>query len=294
MEMKKLLVVGVIFLFIGVSVAPSINSSVVKTNENRNLIEVTSQACGIQGFGTTIVKLTKQQYQDLEQYFVVFRARLNQTMSMQEAASIFKEAVVELNRFGLLPHGMSARQAQRLINPYETSNALVQKASSIVSSNKYTNLCCLIAGKLRYCAAANLLMNGARSFIYNLWINGHPELFGVLYVLSVCLAALLSIRKFLCPLDIFSLLTFGGKDIFGNDFPAVGWIYTAGLQGVKNQTGSMFGQIQLPVKDMIGTLDTGAFGFTGFKIIWPENANLFVGTALWVNIGDSPPENATK
>jgi hypothetical protein len=80
-----------------------------------DLIEVTSQACGIQGFGNTMVKLTKQQYQNLEQYLVDFRERLNHTTTREQAVPIFKDAVAELNKYGLLPKGMSVEQAQRLV-----------------------------------------------------------------------------------------------------------------------------------------------------------------------------------
>jgi len=112
---KKCLAVGIILLFIGVAVAPSINSSVVKASNDKDLVEVTSQACGIQGFGKTTVKLTKQQYQNLEQYLVDFRARLNQTTTREEAVPLFKDAVVELNKYGLLPKGMSVEKAQKLV-----------------------------------------------------------------------------------------------------------------------------------------------------------------------------------
>ena len=61
------------------------------------------------------MKLTRQQYQNLEQYLVEFRARLNQTTTREEAVPFFKEAVVELNKYGLLPRGMSVEQAQRLV-----------------------------------------------------------------------------------------------------------------------------------------------------------------------------------
>jgi hypothetical protein len=113
MEMKKLLTMGIILLFIGVAVAPSINSNVAKASND--LVEVTSQACGIQGFGNTTVKLTKEQYQNLEQYLVDFRARLNQTTTREEAIPIFKDAVVELNKYGLLPKGMNIKKAQRFV-----------------------------------------------------------------------------------------------------------------------------------------------------------------------------------
>jgi hypothetical protein len=67
-------------------------------------------------------------------------------------------------------------------------------------------------------------------------------------------------------------------------FPAFGWIYTAGLQGIKNYNGSFFGKIQYPVKDFFGTLYTGAFGFTGFKIMFPDHSSQFLGTALLVDL----------
>ena len=112
---KKGLVVSVILLFIGVAVAPSINTGVVKASNDNDLVEVTTQACGIKGFGNTTVKLTREQYQNLEQYLVEFRARLNQTSTREEAVPIFKEAVVELDKYGLLPKGMSVEQAQNLV-----------------------------------------------------------------------------------------------------------------------------------------------------------------------------------
>ncbi len=83
--MKKILAVGVILFFIGVAVAPSINQSVVKASQDDDLVEVTTQACGIKGYGDTTVKLTREQYQNLEQYLVEFRARLNQTTTREEA-----------------------------------------------------------------------------------------------------------------------------------------------------------------------------------------------------------------
>ena len=113
--MKKILVAGVILLFIGVAVAPSINLNVVKASNDNDLVEVTTQANGIQGYGNTTVKLTREQYQNLEQYLVEFRARLNQTTTREEAVPIFKDAVVELDKYGLLPKGMSIERAQHLV-----------------------------------------------------------------------------------------------------------------------------------------------------------------------------------
>ena len=85
--------IGIILLFIGVAFAPSINSSVVKASDD--LVEVTSQACGIQGFGNTTVRLTRQQYENLEKYIVNFQAKLNQTATLEDTIPLFKEAILE-------------------------------------------------------------------------------------------------------------------------------------------------------------------------------------------------------
>jgi hypothetical protein len=45
--LNKCLAVGIILLFIGVAIAPSINQSVVKAFNDNDLIEVTTQACDI-------------------------------------------------------------------------------------------------------------------------------------------------------------------------------------------------------------------------------------------------------
>jgi len=144
--LRKGLVVGVILLFIGVAVAPSINFPVVKASTDNDLVEVTSQARGIQGFGNTTVKLTKEQYQNLEQYFVDFRARLNQTSTREEVVPLFKDAVVELNKYGLLPKGMSVAQAQRLV----TIGYRTQRVPTIIKklNQSLINYDCLFTAKL--------------------------------------------------------------------------------------------------------------------------------------------------
>jgi parallel beta-helix repeat protein len=54
---RKWLAVGIILLFIGVAIAPSINQSVVKASNDNDLVEVTAKACGIKGYGNSTAKL---------------------------------------------------------------------------------------------------------------------------------------------------------------------------------------------------------------------------------------------
>ena len=145
------LAVGIIFLFVGVTIAPTINLNTVKASTDEDLVEVTTQACGIQGYGNTTVNLTREQYQDLEQYLVEFRARLNQTTTREEAVPIFKEAVVELDKYGLLPQGISVERAQKLIIEGYQNKVLIKLIERIylnkqkISSIDF-NIFCLIVG----------------------------------------------------------------------------------------------------------------------------------------------------
>ena len=142
---KKSLVIGIILIFIGAAVAPSINFHVVKASYDNDLVEVTTQACGIKGFGDTTIKLTRQQYQNLKEYLVEFRSRLNQTTTGEEAVPLFKEAVVELNKYGLLPKGMNVAQTQRLVlSGYK--NAVIDRLTQKHMDTVYLNLFCLITG----------------------------------------------------------------------------------------------------------------------------------------------------
>jgi hypothetical protein len=108
--MKKLLVVGVIGLFLGLAITPSINANVNKESE---LIEITTEVCGLGG-GKHTIQLTKEEAEEVDRIFVNIRNKLNTTDSREDAEKIFKDAVVELDAYGLLG-GLSVKQAQRLV-----------------------------------------------------------------------------------------------------------------------------------------------------------------------------------
>ncbi len=58
--MKKLLVVGVIALFLGFAIAPSINANVSKASIDSELVEITTEVCGLNGENHTI-QLTNEE-----------------------------------------------------------------------------------------------------------------------------------------------------------------------------------------------------------------------------------------
>jgi len=275
---SKWLAFGIILLFVGVTIAPSINFQVVKASTDDDLVEVTTQACGIQGYGDTTVKLTREQYQHLESYLVDFRARLNQTTTREEAVPIFKDAVVELDKYGLLPKGMSVERAQRLVS-YDLMKNTPKLQSRIVGMN----FLCLVTGQLNYADFVPLyilpflLSIPVVIFIIGLFALMIGALFHDQNLFVFVALTLISLygrfieRMIQCSHFIpVSLFSYTGPLWCGRN--PVGWLASVGLLGFQSWNG------------IFSTLTT-IFGFTGLKLFTLyDEETFFIGTAFYLKI----------
>ena len=257
---KKSLAVGVILLFLGVAIAPSINFDIAKASIDNDLIEVTSETCGIKGFGNQTVKITKKQYQDLEQYLVDFRTRLNKTTTREEAVPIFNEAVVELNKYGLLPKGMSVEQAQKLVtshNPLKNSFKILPNTCLKLDELdiKLSNILCFIAA---YGKDTGLICGA-----YPIWL-----LFFILPPLNNFGLFLHIFASFL-PISLMSILVMGTSN-----FNEIQPLYSFGLLGAKRDN------ITIENSQII-------FGFTGIKL-WIIHPSFRVLPTTFISIQTEP------
>ncbi|MBN1280365.1 MAG: hypothetical protein JXA00_01815 [Candidatus Thermoplasmatota archaeon] len=300
--MKQILVLSILFLFIGVAVAPSINVSVVKAIVENEFIEVTSEACGIKGYGNTTVKLTRQQYHDLEQYLVDFRARLNTTTTREEAVPLFKEAVVELDEYGLLPKGISVKQAQKLVTCSSHDSHFLILLKRFFSSHqplntKISNIVCLIAGQTDRTCFRGIPSN----LLYELSWNVKARTLSILlFLISMYLDVWRSVTPFCCGNRVYL-----GYSTTDEMLMAYGWMATIGAQGFQKTQGGMTEMIgALPIKPYYYSygpfpsweFQPGVFGFSGVKIsiittpFSVLNDCFYLGSALWVKIDSEPPE----
>jgi len=261
---RKWLAVGIILLFVGVTIVPTINFNTVKASTDDDLVEVTTQACGIQGYGNTTVKLTREQYQNLEQYLVEFRARLNQTTTREEAIPIFKDAVVELDKYGLLPKGMSVENESRFLRLVNQRFNNLEKLniSSEVSEASYGfyNVFCYVIvrttpedimewGPLHFLLASPIYLGIFIALVF-------PEM---TFLISV-LEGLVNISVNLLKILTFSPLKFWVR-LFGN----YNECWSIGLKGYKHSNTFV-----------------GAIGFKGLRIIFPTDT-YYIGHALAIS-----------
>jgi len=280
--MKKLVVVGVILLFLGVTIAPTINFNVVKASTENEYVDVVSEACGMKGFGNATARLTRQQYEDLEMYLTDFSARLNQTTTKEDALLLFKEAVLELNKYGLLPRGMSVPQAQKLVTEayrlQENSRLsnFFQHSLNKMNNSNLDNAFCLVTGYLSdslYLQVVlwTLLWSLAYSNYYHLFLR---ELLFLFFSLTLPFI----VFKQLFPVHLMTGITFRGQ----------GHLNTYGLLGQKKWNGYLIGGFS---RTYGFNNPFGILGFTGFHIVsvsgWygPFNSYL-IGSAVAVGVDE--------
>ena len=303
---KNGLVVGVILLFIIVAVQPSI-ATVQLEKIDVEYVEITTEICGLAGKNHT-VQLTKEEAVKIEVLFDSIRERLNNTETREEAEKIFKEAVVELDKYGLLG-GLSVKQAQRLVTGGYQSSRFMKALEKLYGKNKesldnYENSLCLIAGK----TTTTMVIGPSTIFrvllMLPLYLMSCFTVIGCEYLKLLGLARL---SDFLFYVGSFVYLFFyasgfpfaelGGFIIFGyeyelpmfhwNYYPAKGWLWTLGSSGIRNWIGEFYGQLYNSY--------IGVSGFTGLRIggsifsLIGGVDTYYLGSALRVKIGDEHP-----
>ena len=317
---KKGLAITVILLFIGVAFAPSINASVV----NDDLVEFDVEFCGLGKKHT--VQLTQQEGEEIELLFDEIHERLNEVETREEAEEIFKEAVVELNKYGLLGV-LSVGRAKKLVTGKFQKQDMINKLESVIDNNlgvfnSNSNMMCLISGKTtetRFFPLTPaiiglgivlltfpifrvlvLLLEYLYENIDNPILKNIILLIAILHdacVMSIVGSIFLLIGAGIySPIKLFSPIAFGERHTIweGNGYThsASGWIHTIGLKGIKTWDGEFYGNIAtIPLNGGLAAWYEflGAFGFSGLRIT-TSGETFILGHSLLVNLGSEPPD----
>jgi hypothetical protein len=293
---KKLLICGsicAIIVLILASFSPVVGYQSLESEDE--LVKVTTDFCGLGKRHT--VQLTQREAEELDVLFDSIREKLDNAETREETVEIFNEAIVEIDKYGLLG-GLSIEQALLLVTSSYKNYKVMNKIETLFNKNQdlfdnNSNFLCLVSGQtditiflIRHIGVALIL-----SFIPIFTILG--EILGMsgLFIFPVYYA-------FLKPLAFGNRISLGtlSKSTWGFWIkkPSNGWLHTIGLNGIKNWNGSFYGQIPSPFGLIISLFSlffyTGIIGFTGIRILSSEASYFYMGTALWVNIGPDAPE----
>jgi len=312
---RKALVAAIVLLFVGVSVAPSINADINKALDENDFIEITIEVCGIKGINPHTVKLTKQEVNEVEDLFDDLKRKIEQANTKDEVIDILNVAIKELDKYDLLPDGISIKQAQSLVmGQHQNSKVfnLLEKVYKIQRKDfdDNENVLCLIAGG--GCHFFESYLSFASRRVSNIfgelesWASGKDlkNLAHLFYSFTKLFG--LNIPTMLFFFGLVNPICFGNIIHYGillNDnwedpsyTPSDGWVYTYGLNGLRTWSNNDLNG-NLPIKPLelgsnepLGLGDTihypGVLGFTGIKF----GPFYYLGSAVWVKIGTEPPE----
>ena len=123
----------------------------VLERDDSNLVEITTEVCGLPGYKPQTVKLTQEEAKEVDILFGEIRERLNRVKTEEEAMKIYDEAIVELNKYGLLGD-CCIKQIQNLITGrYQNLRELpfLEKKSTKVQATEeeINNFLCLMVGQ---------------------------------------------------------------------------------------------------------------------------------------------------
>jgi hypothetical protein len=148
--MKKLVVVGFSLLAVGLVVLGSSFPALAQSKE------LTLQTYGAKQKSYTDT-LSEGKTQEFKKFLVELQARLNNTNNLDEEHYVFNEALVKIKNLGLLPRGMTLRQAQDLVFSNQSNRTSIIGCSTYtfvlsaywdIYQSPFPNLVCIIPIKL--------------------------------------------------------------------------------------------------------------------------------------------------
>jgi hypothetical protein len=252
MRIKNGLVVGIILLFVGVAVQPSL------ATVQPEYFDVTTEFIGLGKEYTT--KLTKEQIDELDVLFDSIGERLNKSVSREETIEIFKDAVIKLDSFGLLGD-IGIQETENLVTGFYQNPKFMKTLERIYNREKGAlsddeNIFCFLFG----ITSGLLIVSTIAYFITPLLLIlglipdlGEP-LLSLIFLFMIDIVFTF-VPSFLIPFCL-------GRMVYFLD-SAKGTIISFGLNGLK----SWNGKLKAKLTNFSGySPDIGIFGFTGLKI----------------------------
>ena len=105
---RKWLVTGIILLFVGVTIAPTINFNIVKASHEDDLVEVTTKDCGIEPFVVIRGSVKIHFYEDLDGDNIFDLDEPSPPLFIVRLKIVYPNLVFMINRFKIIGSGGNA------------------------------------------------------------------------------------------------------------------------------------------------------------------------------------------
>jgi len=255
MNRNILLAFGITLLFLGVGINPAI-ATVEPEIIDVEYYDVTTEFIGLNKEYTT--QLSREQLEELDALFDSIKNRINMSSSMEESVEVYKDAVIKLEKLGLLGDVGINETEKLVINYYQNPNLM--KILDRVNNQKNGNLSeernifCLIAGKVENIDFFNPLVIYPL-FLILLLMDYFNKMDYWFYLLLIFGFAVLF--NFYNPICIFNQI------ILGTDTYNRGEIISFGLLGLRYWKGDDLDGL---IKRFGFSFGIGVIGFTGLNI----------------------------
>lgn len=269
-------VIAIVLLFVGIAIVPSINFTVVKASSDNERVNVTIEACGIKGVEPRTVSLTTDEINTVKQLLHNLQSKVNNAKTNEEVLTVFNEAVVALDQYGLLPQGMTVHDAQMLVTGKSLNNNKMKSLNKLPdnSSEKWNLLCftmgtvplsmyitplLLLCSPLILLAFAIMLITIEQGFPPDIPFATSLMLLGYALFYAGALIGILN------PISLgYTAICSGGN------------VTTLGLLGVQSSQGNssvLFGFTGLKIMINTQTFETFLLGFSLASVISPSNSS---------------------
>jgi len=101
--MNKIIIsIGVTAILLCVVISPVIYAENLQISSKEEIVDLTVEIYGFDEVNNFTVSLTHKQAREVEKLFDIIRIKLNESNSDEDTSSIFQDAIVELDKYGLL------------------------------------------------------------------------------------------------------------------------------------------------------------------------------------------------
>ena len=146
---RKQVILLVVFLCIGASLAPAITAHMRAMAASRELVDITLDFCGVGESNSRTVSLTRGQAEYLEVLIVDLEKKLDTVESTEETLDVYNDALESLTDLGLLDDSESKVLKNYFSDIAESLSTIHRNTPFIEGDNNCSeihNLLCFLAG----------------------------------------------------------------------------------------------------------------------------------------------------